>query len=161
MQENVQQKPSTSSLAIREFADHFGVTPRTIRFYEAKGLLSPSREGGGRIFDHADVVRFEKIMRAKSLGFTLDEIKEVLEITDGSICDMVELQRRKKKFEKDIDALERQRADIDIVTQDLSEICALIEDQLSNATNRDGVSALADAYEAKFRQTMKDDYEVT
>ena len=149
-----------SSLAIRKFADHFGVTPRTIRFYEAKGLLSPSREGGGRVFGRGDVVRFEKIMRAKRLGFTLDEIKEVLEITDGSIYDAVELQRRKKKFEAGMANLERQREDIDIVMRDMSEICALITDQLSKTAQSNGVSHLADAYEAKFRQTMDDDYEM-
>jgi DNA-binding transcriptional MerR regulator len=88
----------TTRWGIREFAESFNVTPRTIRFYEDKGLLKPSRNSGARIFDHEDYVRFERIMRAKRIGFRLDDIKEVLDVTDGEITGRSELLKRKKQF---------------------------------------------------------------
>jgi len=85
---------------IKSFAEIFGVTPRTIRFYEDKGLLTPARANGVRVFSPDDRIRFEKIMRGKRLGFSLDDIKEVLDVTDGNVTDRIELLRRRKNFEK-------------------------------------------------------------
>jgi len=104
-----QDNTNRSSWGIREFADMFDVTPRTIRFYEDKGLLTPARNAGARVFNAEDYVRFERIMRAKRIGFTLDDIKEVLDVTDGHITDRVELLRRKKNFEMVIRTLKRRR----------------------------------------------------
>ena len=111
--EKLQDNASASSWGIREFAKMFDVTPRTIRFYEDKGLLKPARNAGSRVFSAEDYVRFERIMRAKRIGFTLDDIKEVLEVTDGHVKDRVELLRRKKNFETVIKSLKRRREDID------------------------------------------------
>ena len=160
MSGKIKDKQSDAILGIREFAARFDVTPRTIRFYEAKGLLTPSRGERGRVFGASDIVRLAGIMRAKRLGFTLDDIKEFLDIADGCIIDEVGLRRRKKKFEKIIQNLKRQREDIDIVTRDIAEICTVISEHLANTQQRDGVFELAGAYEAKFRQTMADDYEI-
>ncbi len=143
---------------IREFAEIFDVTPRTIRFYEDKGLLAPARNAGGRVFDAEDYLRFERIMRAKRIGFTLDDIKEVLEVTDGHIKDRVELLRRKKNFETVIRSLKRRREDIDVISKNMSEICSIISQNVENAPDSDGVFDLATAYEAKFKQTLADDY---
>ena len=149
---------SESSWGIREFADMFDVTPRTIRFYEDKGLLTPDRNAGARVFNAEDCVRFERIMRAKRIGFTLDDIKEVLDVTDGHITDRVELLRRKKNFETVIRALKRRREDIDVISKNMTEICAVIVQNVENAPDSEGVFDLAAAYEAKFKQTMADDY---
>ena len=111
---------------IREFAENFNVTPRTIRFYEDKGLLKPSRNSGARTFNHEDYVRFERIMRAKRIGFRLDDIKEVLDVTDGEVTGRSELLKRKNSFEKAISSLKRRRKDIDVITNDLKDICLVI-----------------------------------
>jgi len=156
--EKLQDNASASSWGIREFADMFDVTPRTIRFYEDKGLLTPARNAGARIFSAEDYVRFERIMRAKRIGFTLDDIKEVLDVTDGHITDRVELLRRKKNFETVIRSLKRRREDIDVISKNMTEICAVIAQNVENAPDSEGVFDLAAAYEAKFKQTMADDY---
>ena len=117
---------STSRWGIREFAEMFDVTPRTIRFYEDKGLLTPARNASVRVFDAEDYMRFERIVRAKRIGFTLDDIKEVLDVMDGHITDRVDLLRRKKNFETAIHSLKRRRQDIDIISKNMAEICAVI-----------------------------------
>ena len=138
---------------IKSFAELFDVTPRTIRFYEDKGLLSPVRANGIRVFNPNDRVRFEKIMRGKRLGFTLDDIKEVLDVTDGKVTDKNELLRRRKNFETVINSLQRRRDDVDRLANDMAEICNVIDNYVKDAANRDDVFDLAKAYEAKFSQT--------
>ena len=148
---------------IKSFAEIFDVTPRTIRFYEDKGLLSPDRSNGVRVFRPVDRIRFEKIMRGKRLGFTLGDNKEVLDVTDGHVTDRIELLRRRKNFETVINSLGRRREDLDTLANDMAEICSVIDKYLENVTERDGylenvterdgVFDLAEAYEAKFSQT--------
>jgi len=147
------QNQTQTQWGIRDFAKMFDVTPRTIRFYEDKGLLTPSRDAGARIFNHADYVRFESIMRGKRLGFTLDDIKEVFDVTDGHITDRVELLRRQKNFRHVIASLKRRREDIASLTHEMTEICDVIDAHIKNAPDEDGVFDLAAAYEAKFSQT--------
>jgi len=103
-------------------------------------------------------LRFERIMRAKRIGFTLDDIKQVMDVTDGHITDRVELLRRKKNFETVIRSLQRRREDIDVISKNMTEICAVITQNVENATDNDGVFDLAAAYDAKFKQTMADDF---
>ncbi|WP_026942622.1 MerR family transcriptional regulator [Hellea balneolensis] len=158
MSKNNHMSLGEASWGIREFAEIFDVTPRTIRFYEDKGLLKPARNAGVRVFDAEDYLRFERIMRAKRIGFTLDDIKEVLEVTDGHIKDRVELLRRKKNFESAIRSLKRRREDIDVISRNMSEICAIISQNVENVPDSDGVFDLATAYDAKFKQTLADDY---
>lgn len=63
---------------ITELANEFGITLRTIRFYEEQGLLSPSREGNQRVFDDGDQIRLKLVLRGKRLGFSLTEIKKIV-----------------------------------------------------------------------------------
>lgn len=144
----------TSRWGIRAFAEMFDVTPRTIRFYEDKGLLTPQRHAGARVFGAEDYLRFEKIMRGKRLGFSLDDIKEVMDVTDGNVTDRAELIRRRKNFETVIGSLQRRRDDIDKLSKDMTEICNVIDGYIDDKLNGDGVFDLASAYEAKLRQTL-------
>lgn len=155
----------TASWGIRDFAAMFEVTPRTIRFYETKGLLSPRRDNNVRVFGLIEHARFEKIMRAKRLGFTLDDIKEVLDVTDGHVKSRQELSRRKRNFETVIRSLQNRRKDIDILVQDMREICDVIQQHIelipenrSDIAQDMSVYDLAAAYEAKFRQNLVDDF---
>lgn len=66
--------------SISDLADEFGITHRAIRFYEAKGLLTPRRLNGARIYTRRDRARLHIIVRAKSLGYTLDETKDYLDL---------------------------------------------------------------------------------
>jgi DNA-binding transcriptional MerR regulator len=65
---------------IAELASEFGITPRAIRFYEAKELLSPPRVNGGRVYTRRERARLKLILRAKSIGFSLAEIKQFLDL---------------------------------------------------------------------------------
>ena len=66
--------------SIRDLAETFDVTPRTLRFYEQKGLLTPKRRGSTRLYTAADRARLVLILRGKRVGFSLDEIKEMLDL---------------------------------------------------------------------------------
>ena len=146
--------PETGTLwGIQEFADLFEVTPRAIRFYEDKGLLNPSRESGSRVFGANDHARLTRILRAKRLGFTLDDIKVVLDVTDGVVTDRPELVQRRQNFEKVIQSLKKRRKDIEILTQEMGELCRVIDEHLENSPNNN-VTYLAEAYENAFRQHL-------
>jgi len=67
-------------MTIREMCDTFGVTPRTLRFYEAKELLFPIREGQKRLFTRRDRARLKLIIRGKRFGFSLEEIRQLLDL---------------------------------------------------------------------------------
>lgn len=71
------------TFAIGELAEMFEITPRTIRFYEQEGLLAPERRGQRRIYHDKDRVRLKLTLRGKRLGFTLAEIREVIELYDA------------------------------------------------------------------------------
>ena len=113
--------------SIQRFADMFDTTPRAVRFYESKALLAPERRGRGRVFGLSDFLRLERIQRAKRLGFSLDDIREVMEVIDGEVSDAGELARRKSNFERVLRGLARRRADIDAVAADMSDLCQRID----------------------------------
>lgn len=148
------QTSKLSHWGIRQFADMFDVTPRTIRFYEDKGLLSPQREAGTRVFGQVERLRFEKIMRAKRMGFSLDDIKAVLDVTNGHIANHDELKRRKANFQSVIDGLDRRREDIEIMAKDMREIVSIIDDHIENTQEEPSVESLAAKYEAAFKKSF-------
>ncbi|WP_417672435.1 MerR family transcriptional regulator [Roseibium sp.] len=71
-------------LAISEMSDLFGVTLRTLRFYEEKGLLNPVRRGARRFYSTQDVGRMRVILQAKKIGLTLAEIRRVIKLVEGT-----------------------------------------------------------------------------
>ena len=117
--------PETYSIS--DLAAEFGVTSRTLRFYEDKGLIQPLREGTSRIYRQRDRARLRLILRGKRLGFSLAEIKEVLDLYnlgDGQVTQMRTLLARSRER---IEALKSQRQDIDEAIAELAEGCAAIE----------------------------------
>lgn len=71
---------ANETITIREMCDTFGVTPRTLRFYESKELLFPAREGQKRLFSKRDRARLKLILRGKRFGFSLEEIRQLLDL---------------------------------------------------------------------------------
>lgn len=135
---------------IKAFAEMFSVTPRTIRFYEDKGLLTPERANGVRVFGPRDHLRFEKIMRGKRLGFSLEDIRAVFDITDGVVSDRSEILRRKANFEAVVAGLAKRRQDLDILHADMTEVINIADDVLSTSPDTDNVADLASRYQAAF-----------
>ncbi|TNE67198.1 MAG: MerR family DNA-binding transcriptional regulator [Alphaproteobacteria bacterium] len=112
--------------SIKELADEFGVTPRTLRHYEDQGLISPERQGQNRIYHGADRVRLAWILRGKRVGFSLQEIGAMLDLYD--VGDGRETQRAVtvERCRERIHALEAQRDDINATIDELQEFCELI-----------------------------------
>ncbi|MEL6687614.1 MAG: MerR family transcriptional regulator [Pseudomonadota bacterium] len=139
-----------NGISIRDFAARFGVTPRTVRFYEDKGLLSPERNGQARSFHARDVARFERILRGKRLGFSLDDIGAVFDVLEGRIAEAKELRRRRDNFQAVIDGLAERRRDVALLEQDMTEIVSVIDDHLSQLQDdpSQDVSSLAERYQA-------------
>lgn len=77
---------------ISDLSKHFDLTPRTIRFYESEGLLSPVRDKNRRIYHERDLVRLKLILRGKRLGFSLAEIKTTMELYDNHPNEIAQLQ---------------------------------------------------------------------
>ncbi len=105
--------------SISELARDFGITTRTIRFYEDQGLLSPRRNGLSRVFSARDRARLQLALRGKRLGFSLSEVRELFELYDVSQGEPRQMEVFLAKLERRRTILEQQRKDVEIM---LSEI---------------------------------------
>jgi DNA-binding transcriptional MerR regulator len=76
--------PAARTWTVGELADDLGVTTRTLRFYEAEGLISPQRAGANRVYGTRDRARLKLILRGKRFGMTLAEIREIVDMYDGA-----------------------------------------------------------------------------
>jgi DNA-binding transcriptional MerR regulator len=126
---------------ISELAKEFGVTTRTIRFYEDQGLLSPRREGTNRVFSTRDRVRLKLALRGKRLGFSLAEIRELFELYDISRDEQRQLQEFLARLERRRAHLEQQREDIEVMLNEINFFAGqcrrLLKDQPAEADQRD------------------------
>lgn len=114
---------SGQTYAIGELAQHFDVTTRTIRFYEQEGLLSPERRGKTRVYREKDRVRLKLALRGKRLGFSLIEIREVLDLYDTRHDGSVRQLERLLEILADKRAnLERQLEDIRVMQRELDQV---------------------------------------
>jgi len=107
---------------IQELADLLGVTHRTLRFYEDKGLISPERVGSTRIYSRRDVGRMRLILRGKRLGFSLREIQEFLDLYDADPDHAEQMERLADSVRKRLADLEKQRLAINETIKELRQI---------------------------------------
>lgn len=110
-----------ASYSISELAREFGITTRTIRFYEDKGLLSPQRRGQTRVYSPEDRVRLKLILRGKRLGFSLDESREIIDMYDPAHGNVEQLQRLLDHIEQKRAQLQQQLHDIQSLMGELDE----------------------------------------
>ncbi|MFV0332513.1 MAG: MerR family transcriptional regulator [Tropicimonas sp.] len=106
---------------IRQMCDDFDVTPRTLRFYEAKELLSPIRQGTRRLFTRRDRVRLKLILRGKRYGFSLDEIGQFLDMYETGKQQAGQIARVQEMATRRLADMERERADLDAAIRDLRQ----------------------------------------
>ncbi|KIQ82982.1 MerR family transcriptional regulator [Aeromonas sp. L_1B5_3] len=107
------------SYSISELAHEFDVTPRTIRYYEDEGLLTPQREGQTRIYSHKDKIRLKLTLRGKRLGFSLAEIRELFDMYDTDKSSKNQLNSMIRLIENKRSALHQQLEDIQMVMAEL------------------------------------------
>jgi DNA-binding transcriptional MerR regulator len=116
-------------MTIREMCDTYDVTPRTLRFYEAKELLSPLRAGTKRLFTRRDRARLKLILRGKRFGFSLEDIRQTLDLYG---CDGSDAAQRQKAYVLAIGRLsvmQAQRAELDVAIAELTAELAEAEAQ--------------------------------
>jgi len=118
---------SVSQYTITDLCSEYGVTARALRFYEDEALIAPERRGTQRLYSERDRARLAWILRGKRVGFSLADIKELLDLYD--VGDGRQTQRVKtiERCQDRIDALRRQRLDIDATIAELSEFLAVLE----------------------------------
>jgi len=116
--------------SIGDLCAEFELSHRAIRFYEDRGLLSPQRIGGNRIYGARDRARLQLILRGKRLGFALADIKELLELYDSDPDHLEQLHATLRKGRARIAELERQRQEIALTVKELREIGAYIEERI-------------------------------
>lgn len=106
-------------MTIREMCESYDVTPRTLRFYEAKELLTPIRLGTKRLFTRRDRVRLALILRGKRFGFSLEDIRQTLDLYDRDGGLTAQRQKAYELGRKRLAEMEAQRAELDLAIADL------------------------------------------
>ena len=117
------------SFTISDLSSEFDVTARALRFYEDEGLISPERRGLQRIYSHRDRARLAWILRGKRVGFSLGEIREMIDLYDIGDGRQVQRQVTLERCRDRIALLQRQKADIDAAIAELDGFVALLTTQ--------------------------------
>ncbi|MGI4878055.1 MAG: MerR family transcriptional regulator [Janthinobacterium lividum] len=125
------------SFTITDLSAAFAVTPRTIRFYEDQGLITPERAGQNRVYSRRDRARLAWILRAKNVGFSLAEIREMIDLYDLGDGRTRQRQVTLEKCRGRIGALLDQRADIDATIDELQHFCRLLENLVEPSSHQD------------------------
>lgn len=120
---------SDELMTIRQMCDSFCVTPRTLRFYEARELIFPQRRGQHRLYDRRDRARLTLILRGKRFGFSLEQIRQLLELYEPG-------GRNETQIAATIQVARERLADMERQYSELSEAIADLQSQIDDAENR-------------------------
>ncbi|SEC40356.1 MerR family DNA-binding transcriptional regulator [Rhodobacter sp. 24-YEA-8] len=111
--------PNDEQMTIREMCDTFDVTPRTLRFYEAKELLAPIRIGSQRLYTRRERARLTIILRGKRFGFSLEDIRQVLNLYARDGSNLAQMERTWDLAQDRLRAMEQQRDELTVAIGDL------------------------------------------
>jgi len=117
-------------MRIGEMAKVYGVTLRTLRFYEDKGLITPKREGTSRLYSRRDRVRLKLILLGRKVGFSLRDVKQMLDLYDPTGSNIKQLKLTLEKSEKQLARLNKQRQALDEAIGDLSQAMTAVRGTL-------------------------------
>jgi len=112
---------SDDIMTIRQMCDAFDVTPRTLRFYEAKELLSPRRQGQRRLFTRRDRARLKLILRGKRFGFSLEELRQLLDLYERGDRQQSQIARAYEVAQARLAEMEAQRDELEAAISELRE----------------------------------------
>jgi DNA-binding transcriptional MerR regulator len=118
-------------IRIGEMAKRHGVTLRTLRFYEDKGLLAPKREGSVRLYTRRDDARLKLILLGRRIGFPLREVKQIIDLYDPSGPNTKQLKHALDKSEKQLSRLHHQRKAIDEAISELNLVLQVVRSMLA------------------------------
>jgi DNA-binding transcriptional MerR regulator len=119
-----------ATFAISDLAREFGITPRTIRFWEDQGILSPQREGNKRVFTRRDRARLKMALRGKRLGLSLAEIKDLIDMYGSTADETPQLLECLRVMDKRRAALQQQREDIEAMLAEIDQFETVCRDEL-------------------------------
>lgn len=143
--------------SIRQLCREFGVTARALRFYEDKELLFPQRRGQTRVFDARDRARLKLIVQGKQLGFSLADIREMLDLYDRKDGRAQQMAVSLRKFRAQIEALKQKREALESAIETLTQGCAWLEQRLQES--RPDLLPEADRYHSALAAQLGDDAE--
>jgi DNA-binding transcriptional MerR regulator len=121
---------------IAQIAEEFGVSHRTVRYYEDKGLITPERRGTTRVFHPRDHVRLSLILRGKRLGFPLDEIRRIVDMYDEQPGETGQLSYLLGQIDDRRAELEERRRDVEAALAELDELERRCHDDLRRLARR-------------------------
>jgi len=121
-----------TTLTIRQMCDAYDVTPRTLRFYEAKELLFPIRQGTRRLFTKRDQARLKLILRGKRFGFSLEEIRQLLDLYHIGDSQATQLRKTHEVATVHLQEMISQRDDLSKAIDDLKDQLSWVEKILSD-----------------------------
>jgi DNA-binding transcriptional MerR regulator len=117
---------------IGEVSEQFNVTLRTLRFYEDKGLITPKRVGVTRLYSRKDRARIKLIIQGKKVGFSLREVKHLIELYEPGGSNTVQMRAIMNKSIKQLDKMKAQRAAVDEAIDELVNGINMLADRLGS-----------------------------
>ncbi len=126
-----------SFFLITDLTEEFGVTTRTLRFYEDRALLNPVRRGRKRLYRPRDRTRLRLILRGKRLGLTLDEIRDILDLFDKPSGEAKQIDKLIERINVRRQALLAQQQDIDDALEELDAVESRARQRLDAISNAD------------------------
>lgn len=122
--------PTDRRFTISQLAEAFDTTPRTLRYYEELGLLDPTRHGTRRLYGERDRVRLKLIMRGRRLGFSLEEIRQMLDLYDVDRSEVTQLRDVLRRGEARLAEVHAQMADLEALRDELIDLSAQLRERL-------------------------------
>ena len=123
--------PRKERFTIHELVEEFDITSRTLRFYEEKGLLNPTRRGLDRIYSRRDRARLKLVLMGKSVGFSLEDVRHMLDLYDLGDGQATQLRVTLQRFEEKLAELDRKRRDLDHAYAELTHARDVVRSRLA------------------------------